>query len=453
MRRPVRTILLALAVSLFTALPLTAARAAEPETVTFAWPASTRISVQATAGLVLTDTGLTGPRRVIATAATATGTDEVIVYDGYLTPESPTVAIPLPSDRVGRFTAEVEVTDEATRTSVGGDTWTYDVVRLPSSLTARFPGPRSVPSGATVAPIRGTVAGAAGRVVQVQAKAATGWVTLGRARTTSTGTFTIDTPTWWVHRQTLRVYAPATDVHRAVASADTGTMTVTRRYAPRGGRAYSYSGSSRSRWDPCQVITYRVNPTRLPAHGLADVREGFRRLAEATGLRFAYAGTTARVPGLHDRWDEATTIDPHADLVIAWATARQVPGLRSGVVGLGGGWSIPQSGWGERTNGFAVFDSTYRLPSGYSGERANRGGLILHELAHAVGLGHVSDRRQIMYPAMQQHAARYAAGDLRGLAEVGAVRGCFAPSTAFPREPASRPLSGSRRLVFDTDTA
>ena len=42
-----------------------------------------------------------------------------------------------------------------------------------------------------------------------------------------------------------------------------------------------------------------------------------------------------------------------------------------------------------------------------------------------IGLDHVADKRQLMYPVMQRSAdARYGAGDLAGLAALGASGGC-----------------------------
>jgi hypothetical protein len=49
----------------------------------------------------------------------------------------------------------------------------------------------------------------------------------------------------------------------------------------------------------------------------------------------------------------------------------------------------------------------------------------MHEIAHAAGLDHTMSRAQVMYPVMQPGLARFGAGDLAGLAKVGARQGCI----------------------------
>ncbi|WP_422677956.1 matrixin family metalloprotease [Blastococcus brunescens] len=43
---------------------------------------------------------------------------------------------------------------------------------------------------------------------------------------------------------------------------------------------------------------------------------------------------------------------------------------------------------------------------------------MLHEIGHLVGLDHVSDRTQLMYPSAG-HTLDFASGDLAGLAALG----------------------------------
>jgi predicted Zn-dependent protease len=49
--------------------------------------------------------------------------------------------------------------------------------------------------------------------------------------------------------------------------------------------------------------------------------------------------------------------------------------------------------------------------------------VLAHELAHAIGLGHVGDPDELMYPYAAGHD-RYQAGDLAGLAALGRPASC-----------------------------
>jgi hypothetical protein len=190
----------------------------------------------------------------------------------------------------------------------------------------------------------------------------------------------------------------------------------------RGGIQFAWlSGASHARWDPCAgPITYRVNPRHLPRRGLGDIERAFAQISAASGLSFSYVGRTSFVP--HRKGQNPLANPPgDADAHIAWTTPRIAPSLRA-AAGYGG------AAWGGRNsalrNGTVVLDITDDMGRTAKQRHTNRMTLLLHEFGHLVGLTHVKDPRQIMHPGTYPRRARYAAGDLRGLAAVGAGHGC-----------------------------
>jgi hypothetical protein len=96
-------------------------------------------------------------------------------------------------------------------------------------------------------------------------------------------------------------------------------------------------------------------------------------------------------------------------------------------VGWGGGWSRGS----EIFRGGIALDRTARGIRNGFGSGATWGAVLLHELAHVMGLGHVSQPTQLMYPAIQASTqGRYEAGDLAGLSKQGAMGGCLSPDAS-----------------------
>jgi hypothetical protein len=310
------------------------------------------------------------------------------------------------------------------------DNGTAGTARLGSSIIATLPSGH-VEKGARV-PITGTVTGPAGRSVEIQHRASNGtWVPLAHTTTRSDGSFSVNAPTWWVAKQTLRAYAVATADLEAAATTNTGTITVGRPYRARGSNRATYVTRDPypGRWDPCRVLTYRINPHRMWQGGARLVKKAFAEISSATGLRFEFAGTTKVVPlkPLRGSRSGRTTNPTGTTFVIGWSTPKVVPQLTGGTVGLGGPGGVSWRGalhkgdWVEfEDDGQVVFDVTQRLTKG------QRYDLALHEIGHAIGLGHVSDRHLIMNFNLEYKPLRhYGRGDLRGLAHLGADNGCF----------------------------
>lgn len=176
-------------------------------------------------------------------------------------------------------------------------------------------------------------------------------------------------------------------------------------------------------YDPCRPIHYVVNRTHQPAQGARLVTDAVAALSAATGLRFVADGTT-KEPASFDR--DAYQPDRYGDrwapLLIAWPTGAEQPDFVGNNIGEAGSQYVYVNG-GPRVyvTGVALFDSdwfarTLTEPRGY----ARAESVLLHELGHVVGLGHVTDQSQIMFAMETPSVTRYAAGDLAGLAKLGA---------------------------------
>lgn len=289
----------------------------------------------------------------------------------------------------------------------------------PSTMTSDLPPGRIVKVNATSQPATGVVSGGARPVhLQVRAKG-NSWVTVAQTTSAADGSFSVAVPTFWVGNHTYRTFAPEHGTLAAVGAANTGTVKVTRNYKPRGSKAHTLLYGN-ARWNACTPIRYSVNTSKMPKWAGKEIRYALKEASAATGLRFVKVDGTSHVPyARHQK-----PFPDHADLVVAFATPKNVPGLRGGTIGLGGGqWS------GDAVvQGGVVFDVSQKT------SKATWRQIVLHEFGHALGLGHVGDKRQVMFPMSNGKTTLYAKGDLSGLAAVGAGAGpCTGAMTDSPR--------------------
>jgi hypothetical protein len=176
-------------------------------------------------------------------------------------------------------------------------------------------------------------------------------------------------------------------------------------------------------YDPCRPVRYVVRTAGAPPGGEALVTEAVADLSADTGLSFEYVGTTDEAPAL-----DRPLIQPDrygtdwAPVLIAWATAREVPALAGDVAGIGGSAAVPGAdGKGEwLAAGRLVLDSDDLGAMIADGDPAAARSVVLHELGHVVGLDHVDDRNELMYP-MTSTRLDFGPGDREGLALLGQV--------------------------------
>ncbi|MGH8889844.1 MAG: matrixin family metalloprotease [Acidothermaceae bacterium] len=209
----------------------------------------------------------------------------------------------------------------------------------------------------------------------------------------------------------------------------------------KAGSAYTVFTNSNNtvvRWNPCAPIHYAVNVAAAsdPSGATRDVQAAISRVASATGLTFVFDGETSVVPT--KAWLDAgnQAASGSTALVIAWASAGSGSGqsdlFGNDADGEGGWWESGTSADGTHwvwqiKRGFVVID-----PSGVRGYASGfgigetRGDLLMHELGHAVGLGHAADQDEVMFPVISSSStATWGAGDLAGLARVGKAAGCI----------------------------
>ncbi len=291
------------------------------------------------------------------------------------------------------------------------------VTALPSSLTSDLPSGRVVKVGAKSQPVTGTVTGGA-RPVDLQVRAKDGaWVTVASTTSTGSGSYVLAVPTFWVGRHTYRAVAPAFGSYGPVEGTKTSDVTVKRTYKPKGSTAHRLMFGPTARWNACAPIRYAVNTSKMPAWAPKEIRYALREASAATGLRFAAAGTTNHVPFAR----KETPYPDNVDLVFAFSTPRTVPDLAGSTIGLGG----------AAYTGSVVFDGGVTLDVAQKTTKAKWREVVLHEVGHAMGLGHVRDRKQVMVSGATGKNLAYAKGDLTGLGKLSADAGACTGEPSF----------------------
>ena len=182
---------------------------------------------------------------------------------------------------------------------------------------------------------------------------------------------------------------------------------------------YSFSVFSHGapvRWNPCQVIRYMVNLGGYDPSLRATINEAVQRLQAATGLPFLLVGDTTYTPTTANPTPDASV---GADVVIALSDAAHTDLVPGSIVGRT-----------DISYTSVLVKAAVVVDMGDVGGRpewssTGAGPVLLHELAHSVGLNHVSDASQVMNAVTSPGGpVTYAAGDLTGLWQLGAAQGC-----------------------------
>lgn len=178
-------------------------------------------------------------------------------------------------------------------------------------------------------------------------------------------------------------------------------------------------------YDSCERVRVRLNPDGGPDDSEAIVRDAIRTVADATGLELVWDGRTDARPSGRGGSSRGRGTDPLRGLrgshvLVAFATAAQVPALKGDVAGIGGSTRVTDGTGRSRYVGGEVTldeDAFARIRPRADG-RDEAEAIVLHELGHVVGLDHVEDRGELMN-AENLGLDDFGPGDLTGLAALG----------------------------------
>lgn len=180
------------------------------------------------------------------------------------------------------------------------------------------------------------------------------------------------------------------------------------------------------RYNPCEPIRYVIDRRDAPEGAIDDLDDGIAMFEEAMGIEMVFEGytnepaTSDRPVYQPDRYGE----DVWAPLLFAWVPRAELLQPDDQAVGAAGSAYV-QNEDGELVyvTGVVTFNSEAKLLPGFE-LGGSWGDVVLHELGHLFGLGHVNDTTQVMHPNVTTGEARLGAGDLAGLEKLGRKAGC-----------------------------
>lgn len=183
------------------------------------------------------------------------------------------------------------------------------------------------------------------------------------------------------------------------------------------------SGNDPVTWSSCKQIHLVVNEAAAPPQAARMLREALDRVSELSGLEFVVDGPTDEPP-VKDR--PAQNLNPlkgrWRPALVAWTTPEVAPELAGPVAGVGGPREAPSSYPEGRhfVSGIVYLDGpaiseVLKRRNGWAQSRA----IVMHEVGHMVGLGHVAEPTELMAEKNTSGVTDFGPGDRAGLSKLG----------------------------------
>ena len=179
-----------------------------------------------------------------------------------------------------------------------------------------------------------------------------------------------------------------------------------------GAHAFLYAnGPGYARWDPCTPIKFKINSELATPPQEQAAFDAIYEIERQTGLDFAFVGRT------NDGYDR--TVPDDIDAIIVFGDPVTMPLFGANVLGIGGGTFDPATS--RVTTGYVAVNTANLISPAVTATT------LQHEIGHLVGLAHVNDPNELMFPQEVGNTG-FGPGDEEGLWRLGAAQGCFPPS-------------------------
>jgi hypothetical protein len=195
-------------------------------------------------------------------------------------------------------------------------------------------------------------------------------------------------------------------------------------------------------WDPCEPVELVLAEEGWPAGTREDLHAAVDEIAELSGLELVVDGEVdespsgARLPYQPERYGERW-----APVLVGWAEPHE-DGLPMRDTDRGVAVPLAVGPVGDRgyVSGQVVLNAERDdLVAGGRDRASSWRAIMMHELAHVLGLGHVEDEDELMYTYPGEGPVAFGPGDRRGLSAVGGDRPCRPAPSPGPVDVAPPP--------------